>query len=65
MTRTLQGRYKDVTKTLKTLQGHYKDVTQTLQGPYCQILNKYDQMFTKSHLLKIKRSNAKNYTGLG
>ena len=71
---TLQGRYKDVTKTL---QGRYQDVTQTLQRHYCQILNKCDQILTEddqndqTHVeniqerdfLKMKKSNAKNYTG--
>ena len=45
--RTLHGRYTDVTDVTRTLEGRYKDITQMLQGHYCQILTKYDQILTK------------------
>ena len=45
--RTLHGRYTDVTDVTRTLEGRYKDITQMLQGHYCQILTKYDQILVK------------------
>ena len=47
VTRTLEGRYTDVTDVTRTLEGRYKDITQMLQGHYCQILTKYDQILVK------------------
>ena len=42
---------KDITRALRGLYRRYKDVsdvTQTLQGPYCKILIRFDEIFITS-----------------